>query len=84
MYTTTETSLRDGTYDKIFVMTQHEAAVLRKLLVTKLKVVSNKYERLLGILEAGEATDKDTDDLEYCRETFETLDRFLIKTENLK
>lgn len=60
-----------------FVMSFEDAKIIAELLKTKLKVLRNRYDRIQGIFEAGEATDAQTTDLETVKDILGCVNEFL-------
>lgn len=64
-------------YRDEFVISVPEAKIIADLLKTKIKVLETRFEKYFGLYEAGEATDKDTDELEKVKEQIDVIDCFI-------
>lgn len=71
-------------YRDEYVLDAGEVKIIAELLRTKIKVLENRFEKYFGLYEAGEATDRDTDELEKVKEQLGVLEDFINVADDIK
>ena len=71
-------------YRDEYILDAGEIKIIAELLRTKIKVLENRFEKYFGLYEAGEATDRDTDELEKVKEQLGVLKDIIYTADNIK
>lgn len=71
-------------YRDEYVLDAEEVKIIVELLRTKIKVLENRYEKYFGLYDAGEATNRDTDELEKVKEQLGVLESIINVADDIK
>lgn len=71
-------------YHDEYVLDAGEVKIIAELLRTKIKVLENRFEKYFGLYEAGEATDRDTDEMEKVKEQLGVLESIINVADDIK